>query len=172
MMSEMNERYFVKCPYNLAKRYLADHLSERVNTSRPSVLTLHAPLAGGDVEQDVLVTFAGGTDPMHFDQPWQVHWTPAHGGPYPDFDGELTVRNDEDYTSAVLELVGKYEPPGGSLGKAFDHLVGSRIASATAQALLAEIATSMEARYVSDELAKTESAECEKPRKGEAPAIP
>jgi hypothetical protein len=153
-MSDLNERYFLACPYNLAQQYLATSLRERAQSGESGVLTLRASLAGADIAKNVVVTFAAGTDPMHFDQPWRVRWTPEGGGPYPDFDGALTVRADEDYTTAILELVGEYRPPGGAFGVAFDRAVGSRIAAATAQALLEEIGTNMEMRYLSDEHAK------------------
>ena len=153
-MSELYERYFLGCPYHLAQQYLANSLRDSAQSGKPGVLTLRATLAGTDVAKNVIVTFATGTDPMHFDQPWRVHWTPEGGGPYPDFDGELTVRADEDYTTAILELSGENRPPGGALGVAFDRAVGSRFASATVQALLAEIGAHMVSRYRSDEDAK------------------
>lgn len=101
----------------------------------------------------MLVTFGAATDPMHFDQPWRIHWKPD-GGPYPEFDGELTVRADETYATSQLELKGSYEPPGGTLGAAFDWALGSRIASRTAQALLLRIGGEMESHYQRDEAAK------------------
>jgi hypothetical protein len=90
---------------------------------------------------------------MHFDEPWHIHWKPQ-AGPYPEFDGELTVRADETYESARLELTGSYRPPGGALGAAFDWAAGSRIASATAGALLARLGDEMKSRYEADEQAK------------------
>ena len=94
---------------------------------------------------------------MHLDEPWKVHWTPKDGGPYPDFDGELTVRADEEYDTCVLELRGNYRPPGGVAGKAFDAIVGSRIASATAHELLNSIAREVQQRYERQEAAKRSS---------------
>jgi hypothetical protein len=149
-MAELNERCFVACPYHSAQRYLAQSVSERVAAGEPTVVTLSLPLPGLDLHKDVRVTFSAGTDPMHFDRPWRVHWTPD-GGPYPDFDGELTVRSDEDYTSSVLELQGEYLPPGGVAGAVFDAVAGSRIAAATARQLLKEIAAELEARYRREE---------------------
>ncbi len=153
-MSRLDERRFVTCPYHMAREYLAGDLSQRADTHEPGRWTLRASLAGTDVRKNVVVTFAAGSDPMHFDQPWEVRWTPEGGGPYPDFDGTLTVRADEDYNTAILELSGEYTPPGGALGAAFDRALGSRIASATAQSLLEQIATGMERRHQADERAK------------------
>ena len=43
-----------------------------------------------------------GTDSMHFDQVWTVHWTSVGNGAYPDFDGSIAVRADEDYVEGAL----------------------------------------------------------------------
>ena len=76
---------------------------------------------------------------------------PAGRRAYPDFDGELTVRAADDYTTAILELRGQYRPPGGPAGAAFDLVAGSRIAAATAQQLLKEVGQELETRYRRDE---------------------
>ncbi|MBV8488926.1 MAG: hypothetical protein JO199_00250 [Candidatus Eremiobacteraeota bacterium] len=156
-MTSIEIRHVVACPYTLARAYLAGDVSGRALRKEAGRMTLHAPLAGADVSKNVVVTFAAGDDPMHFDEPWRVHWTPEGGGPYPDFDGQLTVRADEDYDTAILELRGEYVPPGGAVGAAFDRAVGSRIATATAKDLLTQIASGMESRYAADERSKKEA---------------
>jgi hypothetical protein len=152
-MSELSERRVVRCPYNLAQQYLAGAIGVRADSREESVLTLTVSAPGADLSKDVTVTFGRAADPMHFDQPWHIHWKPR-AGPYPEFDGELTVRADETYETSLIELAGSYRPPGGVLGAAFDWAAGSRIATATAQALLRRIGDGMEARYRRDELAK------------------
>ncbi|MHB8433987.1 MAG: hypothetical protein ACYDCA_10395 [Candidatus Tyrphobacter sp.] len=92
---------------------------------------------------------------MHFDQPWKIHWEPAGGGPYPEFDGELTVRADEDYPTSILELIGTYKPPMGLVGVVFDAIAGARIAEATAHELLKNIGQVMEAQYNAEERTKS-----------------
>jgi hypothetical protein len=106
-----------------------------------------------ELTKGVIVNFGPATDPMHFDEPWRIHWKPQ-GGPYPEFEGELTVRADETYETSRLELRGSYSPPGGIAGAAFDVVAGGRIASATAQALLRHIGDEMEEHYQRDEEAK------------------
>jgi hypothetical protein len=151
-MSQISERRVVACPYHLAQGYLAHTVGS--NVASPAPLTLSLPLPGAELEKEVIVTYDAAVDPMHFDQPWHVHWKPE-AGPYPEFDGELTVRADETYSSSLLELRGSYRPPGGMLGAAFDAAIGSRIASATAQALLERLAREMESRYALEERSKT-----------------
>jgi hypothetical protein len=112
------------------------------------------PLLKGALEKNVLVSYRKGQDPLRFDEPWLVHWTPQGGGPYPDFDGELTVRADESYRRAVLELRGEYKPPLGTFGQAFDLVLGAKIAARTARALLQEIARVMEERFNGEEALK------------------
>jgi hypothetical protein len=152
-MSQLFERHIVRCPYHLAQRYLADSVGSRAASGEESLLTLTVSGPGLELVKDVIVTFSPAVDPMHFDQPWRLHWKPE-AGPYPEFDGELTVRADETYKTSLLELQGSYRPPGGALGAAFDWAAGSRIASATARALLQRIGDEMESHYQRDEQAK------------------
>lgn len=154
MVTHVYERHTTKCPYVRAREYLHGALEGVVKSQRTTTLSLKA----GALEKPVLVSYERGEDPMRFDEPWRVHWTPEGGGPYPDFDGELTVRADESYRSAILELRGGYVPPLGTFGQAFDLLVGSRIAAATARTLLQQIARLMEARYCDEEAAKKQGA--------------
>jgi hypothetical protein len=154
MTTRVYERHTTKCPYVRAREYLHGALQGVVEGQRTMTLSLKA----GSLEKPVLVTYERGEDPMHFDEPWLVHWSPKDGGPYPDFDGEIIVRADESYRSAVLELRGEYVPPLGTFGQAFDLLVGSRIAAASARTLLQQIARLMEARYCDDESSKHQSA--------------
>lgn len=151
-MAHLVDSAFVECPYHRARAYLAQGVGERIASGK--AMTLRVPLPGVELKKDVVVTFTPGIDPMHMDQPWKVHWTPEGGGPYPDFDGQLTVRADEDYTSSILELSGEYVPPGGAAGKAFDAVVGSKIATLTARELLKRLADEFESRYRSEEKAK------------------
>jgi hypothetical protein len=155
-MTQVSEHRVIQCPYHLAQRYLAEDVHGLAASGKKSHLTLTISVPGLELVKDVLVTFGPSVDPMHFDQPWQIHWKPQ-AGPYPDFDGELTVRADETYKSALLELTGSYRPPGGALGAAFDWAAGSRIASATARALLARLGDEMKSRYQADEKAKRSS---------------
>jgi hypothetical protein len=155
-MSELLETHIVRCPYHLAQRYLADDVSARAESGEQGILTLTAPGPGMELSKTVTVTLSSGVDPMHFDQPWRIHWKPQ-SGPYPEFDGELTVHADETYETARLELRGSYRPPGGIAGAAFDFVAGARIARATAQALLRRFGDEMETRYQRDEQAKRDS---------------
>jgi hypothetical protein len=152
-MSDLLETHIVRCPYHLAQQYLADSVRAYAESGEQRPLTLTAPGPGMELTKGVMVSFGSAIDPMHFEQPWHIHWKPQ-SGLYPEFDGELTVRADETYETARLELRGSYRPPGGIAGAAFDLVAGGHIASATAQALLKRIGDEMEARYKHDEDAK------------------
>lgn len=155
-MTHIYERLFLKCPYVRAREYLREALEAAADGKGMQTLPLTAPLAfvPGTLEKNVLVRYERGRDPLHFDEPWNVYWTPEGGGPYPDFSGEMTVRADETYRGAVLELHGDYVPPFGAVGRAFDIVLGQKIASSTAKALLRAIADKMEQRYGLEESAK------------------
>lgn len=154
-MTHLHEHRFLKCPYTRAKGYLREALQSLAATQQTQRLTLRVPFADRyGLRKDVLVTYGTGVDPMHFDEPWDVHWVPEGGGPYPAFDGELTIRADQDYPTSIIELTGSYKPPLGVAGAAFDALAGSRIAAATAQTLLQQLGDAMERRYESEEMHK------------------
>jgi hypothetical protein len=158
-MSTLFHRRYLACPYDRARRTLEESLHDLARSGRPVVQRLRVPLPARDgqppsLEKDVIVTYGVGHDPLHFDQPWTLHWMPSDGGPFPEFNGALTVRADEDYTTCALELRGTYEPPLGVPGAMFDTILGSRIASATAREFLKEIGMQIEARYRQEEEAK------------------
>ena len=69
---------------------------------------------------------------------WEAGRT-ARGIPTPAFDGTLTISAGEDYDETALQIDGSYDPPGGPAGRAFDDLIGRRIAHATMSALLAGV---------------------------------
>jgi hypothetical protein len=78
---------------------------------------------------------------------YSVRWESAGGGPFPKFQGTLSVLNDEDYDSCFLALDGTYEPPFGVAGIAFDQALGHEIAESCGNELLKQIGTYIEQRY-------------------------
>jgi hypothetical protein len=140
-MTHVFERVFLHCPYVRARQYLTEALEKTTEERVPF------SIAGGALDATVAVYYERARDPLHFDEPWHVFWTPESAGPYPDFAGEITVRADEDYHDAVMEISGDYAPPLGAVGKAFDLVLGGKIASATSRSLLHRIGGAMEARY-------------------------
>jgi hypothetical protein len=159
MATTIYERQLAHCPYVRARGYLHEAIEGSMHNAAGTTLPLKAtlPLLKGTIEKNVLVNYRKGQDPLRFDEPWLVHWTPEGGGPYPDFDGELTVRADESYRRAVLELRGEYKPPLSTFGQAFDLVLGAKIAARTARELLQEIARVMEERFRGEESLKEEA---------------
>jgi len=154
-MTSLLQRQTVPCPYGMARKFLEIELVG--GADEPSVRwTLRiGPVPGAfELAKDVDVTVTRGHDPLHFDQPWNLEWTPHAGGPYPSFSGTLTVRADEDWNAARLELIGSYDPPFGPAGLIFDAIAGTRIARATAKTLLADISRRLLARYGASEARK------------------
>jgi hypothetical protein len=156
-MTTIDEQLQVQCPYVRAKQYLHESVEPAAQSGLPERVRLAASVPATNVElsKHVRVEYSAGTDPMHFDEPWKLRWTPENGGIYPAFQGELTVRADESYRRAILELKGDYVPPAGAVGRVFDVAFGKSIARETAQNVLRAIARVMEARYTAEESAKT-----------------
>lgn len=67
-------------------------------------------------------------------------WRPAWRG-FPSFGATLTIRTAAEETELVLE--GSYEPPGGAIGRLFDHIIGQRLAARTMDALLDQLANNI-----------------------------
>ncbi len=155
-MSSLYQSRRVACTYSRAQQLLEENLAKDVSEGRPRRTPLRARLGGREIERDVAIVYGRATDPMHFDRPWSVHWQPADGGPYPSFDGTLTVRADEDYGTCALELMGSYDPPFGVAGRAFDSIAGSRIANASARDYLRRIAERLETQYREEEGEKSD----------------
>lgn len=158
-MTHIYESIHMDCPYLRARGYLHEALEQQPDVQLPVTmqLTAHVPATPVELAKDVHVTFARAADPMNFDEPWKVRWVADRGGIYPTFSGELTVRADEEYGTAILELKGEYAPPLGGAGRFFDAVVGHRIAESTAQSLIAGIAAEMRARYEREEAAKKQT---------------
>jgi hypothetical protein len=158
-MTNVLERLPTACPYNLAPKFLATLVAHFAESGTIDTVDLNAPIDIhekhlGHLVKKVDVTYSWGDDPMHFDQVWIVKWQPHGGGLFPTFSGNLTARADEDYTSCILELAGEYEPPMGVVGKAFDAVVGSRLASATAQDVLRKLGGRLIEMYRENEASK------------------
>jgi len=153
-MTQLNERAYVQVPYGRAAESLATFLG-RLGWKTGSPTTLRLRVEAGDlgapgaisIARDVEARFDPIDDPRHLTKPMRVQWSPAGGGPFPMFEGSLTISEDEDYGTCVLTLSGEYDPPLGVVGKGFDAIVGRRIAIATARRLLEQIRDGMEAAH-------------------------
>ena len=141
-MSHVFERLPMVCGYACARASLRKHVERTMLRQTPLVVRFTLNAAGAHLHKNVLLSYERGVDPLRVNEVWKVRWTPEGGGPYPDFSGELSVRQDA-LRGVVLELEGSYEPPLGYVGAAFDVIAGSRIAAATAQAVLQLVAEEM-----------------------------
>lgn len=142
-MTTLRERLYTSCPFGKAPSFLNYYLDQLARSSGPegAILRLEVPLSTFGVPsklnigRDVIARFAP-PDEAYGRQRTAVTWKPEHGGPFPTFNGFLSVEQDERYGSSSLLLAGTYEPPFGFAGKAFDAALGRRIATATAHELL------------------------------------
>jgi hypothetical protein len=158
-MTFLKRTVVVESPFAQAADLVEQLFAASIVENGTVTLRLQAPATASGLprfarEQDAVVAFRRREDP---NQPvvFELHWESADGGPYPVFDGTLTVAQDETYESCRLILEGSYTPPGWLAGAAFDAAVGSRIAEATAQALLDRIRDSLAARHEQTEVANT-----------------
>jgi hypothetical protein len=140
-MSLVKERLFVEAPYTQACGAFERRLGIAPGASRGTcVLTLPFPASEArEIARAVTAKterLAGSANyTSHYRVAWDAGRT-AHGIPTPGFSGTLTLSSGEDYGETELKLDGRYDPPGGAAGRAFDELLGRRIAHATLSALL------------------------------------
>ena len=127
---------------------------ERYLSSKSHILDLVVPLKGlglpteMELERPVTVKFQSHANRLLIgrrNEEMDVSWTPKDGGPFPSFNGKISIRPASGKTE--LQLDGSYEPPLGAVGAAFDAVIGSRIAQATANALLATLKDELERDY-------------------------
>jgi hypothetical protein len=134
----------VRCPFSIAHDYAEDFFADvaargaEVRVPLRDLVVLRRP---------VRMVFARRPDYEEVGRPHDalaVRWT-AGTHLFPDFHGTLRLRiASVDETRLTLE--GAYCPPLGLLGRAFDALIGRRIARATMADLLGRLGDAMERR--------------------------
>jgi hypothetical protein len=141
------ERQEFSCPAGAAHVFLERDFELRHGEERRVALHVRVPVFGMlylDKDVDVVMSpsAAGGDrDAYEMDVSWE-----AAGGPFPRFSGLLRIEPVGD-GACVLELAGRYEPPGGVAGAAFDALLGNRVAQASLRELVTRIGRSVSAEY-------------------------
>ncbi len=135
----LRESVSVECSRSNVHRYLMEHFASR---EEPPTILLRVPLADLALDREVVVRLSDlPSKPTEYAM--EVRWSAKGGGPYPTFIGSLACL-PENPTTSRIELEGTYTIPGGVVGKAFDAVVGQRIAVAAAQSLLQSLVTIVE----------------------------
>jgi hypothetical protein len=150
-VSDIDEKMLVHAPLGSANRFLERYFAAHATaTGDGARVGLHA----GELARPAVVTLAAAHRAGDMTPHYTVHWEAEKPGPYPVFDGELTIAGDEDYNAFWLVLAGGYKPPGGLAGEVFDAVVGHRIAEAVAHGLLDAVRAEIEADFAEEERAK------------------
>jgi hypothetical protein len=151
-MSVIRERVYVEAPYTQAvgafERRLGLARGERHGTC---ALTLTLPVSEGrEIARAVTARTERLAAARNYTSRYAIAWDAgrtARGIPTPGFTGTLTLSSGEDYSETSIELDGTYEPPGGLAGRAFDELIGRRVAHATLAALLGGVGEELHAAH-------------------------
>ncbi len=143
-MTEITGDVIVECASGEAASYLADFFEQvGVPGGGGAMLTLYIKLGDASISHDVIAKLTAPKGSPGFRE-MGVTWTPKDGGPYPDFEGTMTL-TDQSANSSTLTLSGRYGPPGGIAGAAFDAVVGRHMATASLKALLTTLKSAIEA---------------------------
>lgn len=122
------------CPFSVAQSYAENYLRDAAGGSDNAVVY------AGPFRRRVVFRFGtrnDATEPGRAHDEIVLHWS-AKTWLLPNFKGTFRMRIALPGTLFVLD--GRYVPPGGALGAIFDRVIGTRIAHATGDALLAGIA--------------------------------
>ncbi len=151
-MATLSHTQKVACPPMLAAIYLEQRLAPIADSGEPEILRLAVPIPGLKLEPSTEVAFTAAITKNG----WSIGWSVPNSEAFPVFRGLLAIARENDHRCELV-LSGSYEPPFGMAGAAFDAVVGSRMADATAQALLEELAATIERGY-SNRVAKSKAA--------------
>jgi hypothetical protein len=158
-MATVHERLYVETPYAQSAGAFARRLGISPGSDRGECsLTLALPVTR---EREIARTVKAhavraGAD-ANYTTRYRISWEAglsSSGIPTPAFSGVLTIAAGQDYDETVLQLDGRYEPPAGTLGEAFDEFVGKRVAHATMSALLGGVGAELTRAHEQIETAK------------------
>lgn len=148
-MTTINARLHFHFPFELTREYLSEGLGEVSKTGLHELqLTARIPATTIDLSKNVVAECEPDPDA---ESTWKIRWTPEPGGIYPSFEGKISAYVNERDGTTILDLSGRYTPPLGLAGEAFDHVLGRRLTSETAHDILANLAAQMKTRYAFEE---------------------
>jgi hypothetical protein len=150
-MSDIDDKVLVRAPLGSAGRFLERYFTAH---AAPNGEGARIELRAGDLARPAVVTLSPAHRSSDMTPHYTVHWESEKAGPFPEFDGELTVHGDEDYNAFWLVLNGSYTPPGGLVGEVFDAVVGHRIAETVAHGLFDAMRSEIEGYFAEEERAK------------------
>jgi hypothetical protein len=158
-MSVIKERVYVAAPYTQAREAFERRLGLAAGEKHGTCSLMLAFPLGEDHEiaRAVTATTQRQPDSANYTSHYLISWDAgrtARGVPTPAFAGTLTLSAGQDYGETVLQLVGAYEPPGGIAGRAFDEMVGRRVAHTTLSELLAGVGEVLRESHDRTEAAK------------------
>jgi hypothetical protein len=158
-MTSIVEKIYAECALHQAPGYLERFFATQMQDSEGKiVLALRAPLkiAGFKTGLEKSVTFVVSAARTGADMIPRIalRWEPVDGGPFPTFEGTLSLEADADYEGCAIVLRGSYDPPLGVAGRTFDAAVGRQFARATARELIERIRDFIEAAYQETEREK------------------
>jgi hypothetical protein len=150
-MRQLCVRAIVDRPVAAARKALREYVQRHCRPDGSVALSLRVPLFPSFTTRlalihDVPVSFWQGREEDNLDDVLLIEWTPKGWSPYPAFSGTVHVYPEADPQSARLEIDGAYEPPGGLAGRAFDALIGARMALVSLTDLVERLAKDVTTR--------------------------
>jgi hypothetical protein len=144
-MTQLRVRAIVAQPVADTRKSLQAYIERHGRPDGSVPIPLRVPLlpklaARLALAHTVPVSFWQGRKEDDLDAVLLIEWTPKGLIPYPAFSGIVQIYPEADPQTARLEIDGAYEPPGGLAGRAFDALIGTRIARVSLTDLVERLA--------------------------------
>ena len=151
-MSVAQERLYIEAPYTHTRGAFERRLGIPAGGDHGTcIITLAFPVGDGhEIARVVTAKTQRLPNSANYTSHYAIAWDAGRterGLPTPAFTGTLTLSAGEDYDETELKLDGRYDPPGGAVGHAFDELLGRRIAHSTLAALLGGIGEELRAAH-------------------------
>jgi hypothetical protein len=140
-MSTLIVQRTVDCPFSATIEFAENALARR-----PEIRVSPQPPLGESV-QVAAKSVRDLSDAARSHDALLIAWTPRHAI-FPRFHGFLSVRPKK--RGSRLRLHGRYDAPGGTIGKIFDAIAGRAIARATVRHLLDDLAADIETQYAKE----------------------
>jgi len=149
-MTRLRETIPVQCSTDVTQARIESYFTSLRGANGVAHLRLRVPVdfddrkLGLSVDREVRVEVKRTRDDDNLNDVLRIGWNPEGRTILPVFQGTLVVWGEDDPRQSYIELNGTYTPPLGETGKAFDAVIGHRIASSTARELLRDLKRAVE----------------------------
>jgi hypothetical protein len=147
-MNRLCERILVDCPVADTESRIESYFTTLRGANGVARLRLRVPVVldglALSIDREVCIEAKRMRDDENLNDIIRVLWKPEGSVVFPVFEGRLVIWGEDDPARSFVELNGGYTAPFGTTGKAFDAVIGHKIARRTALQFLSDIKMTVE----------------------------